>query len=66
MKTPQREAVYAGARAGKVGEKVVEQEKLPNRKLLGSKQVGEKVAKQGKLPNRKLRESKQAGEKMVE
>ena len=51
MKTPQQEAVYAGARAGEVGEKVVKQGKLPNRKLLGSKQAGEKVAKQGKLPN---------------
>ena len=66
MKTPQQEAVYAGARAGKAGEKVAKQGKLPNRKLLGSKRAGEKVAKQGKLPNRKLLGSKQIGEKMVE
>ena len=53
-------------KASWIGEKVVEWEKLPNRKLKRSKQVGEKVVEWEKLPNRKLRESKQVGEKVVE
>ena len=51
---------------GRLGRKWWNEGKLPNRKLLGSKQVGEKVAKQGKLPNGKLLGSKQVGEKVVE
>lgn len=35
-----------------VGEKMRNDAKLPNRKLLRSKQVGEKVAERGKLSNK--------------
>ena len=43
---------------------MVEREKLPNRKLRGSKQVGEKMLEREKLPNRKLRGIKRVGAKM--
>ncbi len=36
----------------RVGAKVAEREKLPNRKLMGSKQDKEKVVERGELPNK--------------
>ena len=41
-----------------------EREKLPNRKLIGSKQDGEKIREIGKFPNRKIERSKLIGEKI--
>ena len=52
--------------ASRLGRKWWKEGKLPNGKLLGSKQIGEKVEEQEKLPNRKLLGSKQIGEKVVE
>ena len=41
-----------------------EREKLPNRKLIGSKRVGEKIRETGKFPNGKVERSKLIGEKI--
>ena len=41
-----------------------EREKLPNRKLIGSKRVGEKIGETEKSPNGKVERSKLIGEKI--